>query len=74
MIMQARVKAGWILALARKAGTLIGGFGKVETALRGEPVVALIHAAEAGERRRRQAGRRGPSPFRRRETPCYPLF
>lgn len=36
------------LALARKAGTLIGGFGKVESALQTEPVVGLIHAAEAG--------------------------
>lgn len=36
------------LALARKAGTLIGGFGKVEGALQTEPVVGLIHAAEAG--------------------------
>jgi predicted RNA-binding protein YlxR (DUF448 family) len=36
------------LALARKAGTLVGGFGKVETALRADAVVALVHAAEAG--------------------------
>jgi predicted RNA-binding protein YlxR (DUF448 family) len=36
------------LALARKAGSLISGFGKVESALAGEAVVALIHAAEAG--------------------------
>jgi predicted RNA-binding protein YlxR (DUF448 family) len=36
------------LALARKAGALIGGFAKVEAALAGEPVIALIHATEAG--------------------------
>ena len=36
------------LALARKAGTLVAGFAKVEAALASEPVVALIHAAEAG--------------------------
>ena len=36
------------LALARKAGTLIGGFGKVEGALQTEQVVGLVHAAEAG--------------------------
>lgn len=36
------------LSLARKAGTLIGGFGKVEAALSADPVVGLIHAAEAG--------------------------
>ena len=35
------------LALARKAGTVIGGFGKVEAALAAEPVVGLIHAREA---------------------------
>jgi predicted RNA-binding protein YlxR (DUF448 family) len=40
--------AAGALAIARKAGTLIGGFGKVEAALAGGPVVALIHAAEAG--------------------------
>jgi predicted RNA-binding protein YlxR (DUF448 family) len=37
------------LAFARKAGALIGGFAKVEAALGSESVVALVHAAEAGE-------------------------
>jgi predicted RNA-binding protein YlxR (DUF448 family) len=37
------------LSLARKAGELTTGFGKVEAALRDKPVVALIHAAEAGD-------------------------
>jgi hypothetical protein len=41
--------AAGALALARKAGTLIGGFGKVESALHGEPVVALVHATGAGD-------------------------
>jgi predicted RNA-binding protein YlxR (DUF448 family) len=35
------------LSLARKAGTAISGFAKVETALARGEVVALIHAAEA---------------------------
>ena len=37
------------LAMARKAGTLVGGFGKVESALGSDAVVALIHATEAAE-------------------------
>ncbi len=36
------------LSLARKAGAVVGGFGKVEAALARDPVVGLIHAAEAG--------------------------
>ena len=40
--------ASGALALSRKAGALVGGFGKVEAALAGDPVIALIHAAEAG--------------------------
>jgi predicted RNA-binding protein YlxR (DUF448 family) len=36
------------LSLARKAGALVGGFGKVEAALVSEKVIAVIHAAEAG--------------------------
>ncbi len=35
------------LSLARKAGTLVSGFAKVEAALAGKPVVGLIHAREA---------------------------
>ncbi len=35
------------LSLARKAGSAIAGFGKIEAALAGEAVVALIHAREA---------------------------
>jgi hypothetical protein len=35
------------LSLARKAGSAIAGFAKVEAALAGETVVALIHAREA---------------------------
>jgi predicted RNA-binding protein YlxR (DUF448 family) len=35
------------LSLARKAGGVIAGFAKVEAALKADPVVALIHAAEA---------------------------
>jgi predicted RNA-binding protein YlxR (DUF448 family) len=37
------------LSMARKAGAVVGGFAKVEAALASEPVVALIHAAEAAE-------------------------
>ncbi len=36
------------LSLARKAGTLVTGFAKVESALGEGRVVGLIHAAEAG--------------------------
>jgi predicted RNA-binding protein YlxR (DUF448 family) len=36
------------LSLARKAGTAVAGFAKVEAALARKEVVALIHAAEAG--------------------------
>jgi predicted RNA-binding protein YlxR (DUF448 family) len=36
------------LALARKAGALVGGFGKVEAALGSDPVVAVVHATDAG--------------------------
>jgi predicted RNA-binding protein YlxR (DUF448 family) len=36
------------LALARKAGALVGGFGKVEKTLGSENVIALVHASEAG--------------------------
>jgi uncharacterized protein len=35
------------LSLARKAGSAIAGFGKIEAALAGETVVAVIHAREA---------------------------
>jgi len=35
------------LAMARKAGTLVMGFSKVESALMNEPVIALVHAQEA---------------------------
>jgi predicted RNA-binding protein YlxR (DUF448 family) len=34
------------LALARKAGVLVSGFGKVEAALASDPVTALVHAAD----------------------------
>jgi hypothetical protein len=37
------------VAMARKAGAVVAGFSKVEAALAGEPVVALIHAAEAAD-------------------------
>ncbi len=40
--------AAGALSLARKAGGLIGGFAKVEAALAREPVIGLVHAAEAG--------------------------
>ena len=41
--------AAGALPLARKAGTLVGGFAKVEAALRREAVVGLIHAREAAD-------------------------
>ncbi len=36
------------LSMARKAGALLTGFTKVDGALRDQPVVALIHALDAG--------------------------
>jgi hypothetical protein len=36
------------LAMCGKAGTAVAGFAKVEATLAREPVVALLHAAEAG--------------------------
>jgi predicted RNA-binding protein YlxR (DUF448 family) len=37
------------LSLANKAGSVITGFSKVESAITEKPMVALIHAAEAAE-------------------------
>jgi uncharacterized protein len=37
------------LAIARKAGTVATGFAKVETAVGQDNILALIHAADAGE-------------------------
>ena len=42
------------LALATKAGAVITGFHKVESAITDKPIVALIHAAEAAEDGRRK--------------------
>jgi uncharacterized protein len=42
------------LSLANKAGTVITGFAKVESALAEKPVAALVHAAEAAEDGRRK--------------------
>jgi hypothetical protein len=36
------------LSLARKAGTMVGGHAKVAAAIGHDPVIALVHAAEAG--------------------------
>jgi predicted RNA-binding protein YlxR (DUF448 family) len=63
------------LSLARKAGGVVTGFAKVETALARDPVVALIHAAEAGEdgvaklaAAARRRGSEGPMPVIRLYT------
>ena len=42
------------LSLANKAGAVITGFHKVESAITDKPIVALIHAAEAAEDGRRK--------------------
>ncbi|QRM29599.1 RNA-binding protein [Microvirga sp. VF16] len=42
------------LSLANKAGAVVTGFFKVESAIADKPVVALIHAAEAAEDGRRK--------------------
>jgi predicted RNA-binding protein YlxR (DUF448 family) len=39
--------AAGALSMARKAGALLGGFGKVEKAVGTEDVIALVHASEA---------------------------
>ena len=45
------------LAIAGKAGLVATGFAKVEAALARDEVVGLLHAADAGAGRRRQARR-----------------
>ncbi len=42
------------LSFANKAGRVIAGFAKVEAAIAGKPVAALIHASEAAEDGRRK--------------------
>jgi predicted RNA-binding protein YlxR (DUF448 family) len=42
------------LSLANKAGAVIAGFAKVESAIAEKPLAALIHAAEAAEDGRRK--------------------
>jgi hypothetical protein len=36
------------LGIVRKAGRVVAGYARVENALAAEPVVALVHAADAG--------------------------
>jgi uncharacterized protein len=36
------------LSMVRKAGRVVAGFARVESALASEPVIALVHAADAG--------------------------
>jgi predicted RNA-binding protein YlxR (DUF448 family) len=51
------------LSMAHKAGCLVAGFARVESALAGQRVVALVHAADAGREGARKlaaAGRRLP--------------
>jgi predicted RNA-binding protein YlxR (DUF448 family) len=50
------------LSLANKAGSVITGFHKVESAITDKPIVALIHAAEAAEDGRRKLA----NPLRKR--------
>jgi predicted RNA-binding protein YlxR (DUF448 family) len=50
------------LALANKAGCVITGFQKVESAITDKPIVALIHAAEAADDGRRKLA----NPLRKR--------
>jgi uncharacterized protein len=44
------------LALANKAGKVVTGFGKVEAALAGERIAALVHATEAAADGKRKLG------------------
>ena len=42
------------LSIAHKAGRVVAGYARVERALAAEPVVALLHAADAGREGRRK--------------------
>ena len=57
------------LAMAGKAGQVIGGFAKVEAAIGRDDLRALIHAADAGAdgKRKLNAALRGKSPEKSRE-------
>jgi predicted RNA-binding protein YlxR (DUF448 family) len=43
-----------VLSIAHKAGRVIAGYARVEAALAADPVVALLHAADAGREGRRK--------------------
>ncbi len=64
------------LAMAGKAGCVIGGFAKVEAALRAGNVAALIHAADAaGDGRRKLAAvLQRKTPGKSREIPIVEIF
>lgn len=61
-----------MLSLANKAGRVVAGFGKVETALQGGKAAAVLHAkdgAEDGKRKLAQAARRAGA-----EVPVLGIF
>lgn len=51
-----RERALQAFAMARKAGLVVTGFGKVTSAIAGGSVAAVVHAAEAAEDGRRKIG------------------
>jgi predicted RNA-binding protein YlxR (DUF448 family) len=64
------------LAIARKAGTVVPGFAKVEAALRTDAVAALIHASDAAPEgvRKLNAALRRKTPEKSREIAIIQLF
>jgi predicted RNA-binding protein YlxR (DUF448 family) len=64
------------LAIARKAGTVVAGFAKVEAALRTDAVAALIHASDAAPEgvRKLDAALRRKTPEKSREIAIIQLF
>ena len=64
------------LAIAAKAGVVISGFTRVEAAVGGEDILALIHAADAGDegRRKLDAARRRQATEKSREIAVIDAF
>jgi uncharacterized protein len=62
------------LAMANKAGRVVCGFSKVEAALRGREMAALIHASDAAEDGKRKLAPRRSDAGRPDAAPIIELF
>src|SRR5664280_3489772 len=64
------------LAIAGKAGQVVGGFAKVEAAIGRDDVLALIHAADAaaGGKRKLDAALQRKTPEKSREIAIVEMF